>query len=620
MALSALALMGLPAPAGGADADAPIARALYREGPSGRHLLNAGWYERADPGDAGIRAGYHRLASLDGWTPTTVPDAANAGDFSEESYFGRVHWYRKDFRAPPAPPGTHWVLRFESVNYRATVWLNGRLLGRHTGAYLPFELQAEDFRRKRVNRLVVRVDGRRSPLDIPPLTVRRDNRFTGGWWNYTGILREVYLRRVNSFDLRDVWVRPVLPCRSCAATIEVEATVQNVSDAGVKATLEGRVEDDESGRRRLRFAPVFLPAGQARELRTKIKLPQPRLWSPRDPHLYTVSLLVRSGRELDQRYTVRTGVRDIKVDRWGRLLLNYARVSLRGASMHEDDPRRGAALQASDLRHNMQLLRDLGATMTRSHYPLHPLTLELADRYGIVVWSEVPVYQMQDRLFTVSRVRRTGLYLLRKTIRRDRNHPSVIVWSVGNENTSRPGAGFRRYVREAKRTIRRLDSTRLVGLAFPGYPTIDRQELYGELDALGVNDYFGWYEGPAGSIADRAALEPYLDRLHRDYPRQALFVTEFGAEANRPGDPGEKGTFEFQRDFLQYHLNVFARKPFLNGALVWILRDFRVKPGYAGGNPRPQPPMNSKGLVDDTGAKKPAFEVVQQLLRVQQSP
>jgi beta-glucuronidase len=605
-----LALGALPAGARG-EADTPTAGSIYRDGPSGRHLLSGVWYGRPDPGDKGLEAAYQRSSSLAGWVGTTIPQAANAGDLSEESYFGRVHWYRKDFRAPPAPARTRWVLRFESVNYRATVWLNGRLLGRHTAAYLPFELEAEKLRPKRVNRLVVRVDGRRSPLDVPPLTVRSDNRFTGGWWNYTGILREVYLRRVDGFDLRDVLVRPVLPCRSCAARVRVEATVQNVSDAGAPARLEGRVDE-----RRLDFAPAFVPAGQGRRLRTTIRLAKPRLWSPQDPNLYTVSLLVRGIGGVAQRYTVHTGIRDIRVDRWGRLLLNYERVSLRGASMHEDDPERGAALGPADLRRNVELLRELGATMTRSHYPLHPLTLELADRHGIVVWSEVPVYQMQDRLFMVSRVRRVGLYLLRQTIRRDRNHPSVFVWSVGNENTSRPGAGFSRYVREAKRTVRSLDPTRLVGLAFPGYPTIDRQQLYGELDALGVNDYFGWYEGPAGSIADRAALEPYLDRLHGDYPRQALFVTEFGAEASRPGQVGEKGTFEFQKEFLQYHLNVFARKPFVNGALVWILRDFRVKPGYAGGNPMPQPPKNFKGLVDDSGARKPAFDAVQQLLRI----
>jgi endo-1,4-beta-mannosidase len=130
-----------------------------------------------------------------------------------------------------------------------------------------------------------------------------------------------------------------------------------------------------------------------------------------------------------------------------------------------------------------------------------------------------------------------------------------------------------------------------------------------------VNDYFGWYPGPQSSIQDRTALSPYLDRLHDDYQQQALFVTEFGAEANRAGPATEKGTFDFQAQFLDYHLGVFAQKPYLNGALVWILRDFRVKPGYDGGNPQPQSPYNQKGLVDAQGTRKPSFETVKRLFR-----
>ena len=210
--------------------------------------------------------------------------------------------------------------------------------------------------------------------------------------------------------------------------------------------------------------------------------------------------------------------------------------------MHEDDLVRGAALRPSDLRDNVALLQDLGATMTRAHYPLHPLTLELADREGILVWAEVPgLPDGGPRCSRTTRVRRRSLRILREMVLRDRNHPSVVVWSVGNENTSKPGAGFRRYVRQAKRAAKRLDPTRLVGLAFPGYPTIGRQSLYASLDALGVNDYFGWYPGPNDSIADRADLGPYLDKLHSDYPRQALFVTEFGAEANRSGPATREG-------------------------------------------------------------------------------
>ena len=593
-----------------APAEVPSAGSVYTNGPSGRYLLDGTWYRRSDPRDRGIKAGYPRVRAVAGWQAITVPDAANAADTSPRSYLGGVHWYRKDFEAPTAA-ATNWVLRFESVNYRATVWLNGRRLGRHTGGYLPFELEARGVRRG-TNRLVVRVDSRRSEAAIPPLGVRDGGKYVGGWWNYAGILREVYLRKVDTFDMVNVYARPRLDCPTCDARIYVRAIVSNMERVPARAELSATV-----GGKRIRFTPKTIGGRGFHLFRGSAGIASPRLWSPEDPHLYTVELEVSLDGQVVQRYTQRTGIRSIERDDNGRMLLNGRHLTLRGASVHEEDPVRGAALRPDEIRTNFSLLRELGANMTRSHYPMHPLALELADRYGIVVWSEVPVYQMRDQLFRSAAVRRRAVQQVRDMVNRDRSHPSVIVWSLGNENTSKPGPGFTRYLSAAGALARRLDPTRLVGLAFPGYPTIGKQNVYTKLDALGVNDYFGWYPGPLGSITDRAALAPYLQRLHDDYPKQALFVTEFGAEASRSGLPTEKGTFEFQRDFLGFHLNVIGQMDFLNGALVWILRDFRVKPGYDGGNPQPTPPYNRKGLVDETGARKPSFDTVKRLFRNQ---
>jgi beta-glucuronidase len=607
--LLALAAM-LYLPGGALAADAPSPRTIYRDGPSDRYLLDGQWLTRADPRDRGIVAGFQSSTKSSGWVPTDVPKAANAGDFTDRSYLGSVQWYRKDFFAPSSDPRFGYVLRFESVNYNATVWLNGRRIGRHTGSNLPFELAASSFRRRGVNRLVVRVDSRRKLLDVPSLTRRGDGRFTGGWWNYTGILREVYLRRVQGLDLQNVLVRPSLPCRACDAAIAIDALVNNVRRTANVASAEAQVDGRTVELGRVRVGP-----GRARRVHGSIKVSEPRLWTPDSPTLYPVRIALRDrNANVVQRYTVHTGIRSLEV-RGGRLYLNDRAVSLRGASMHEDDPSRGAALSPEDIRQNFDLLRDLGANMTRAHYPLHPLALELADREGIVVWSEIPVYQMQDSLFKNRRVRSLSLRMLRSMVLRDRNHPSVVVWSVGNENTSVPGAGFRRYIRQARRATKRLDPTRLIGIAFPGYPTVGKIDVYTSLDAIGVNNYFGWYPGPAGTVEDRTELGPYMDRLRDRYPRQAIFVTEFGAEANRTGSINEKGTYEFQSDLLSYHLSTYAARPWINGALVWILKDFRVKPGYDGGNPQPEPPMNTKGLVDDSGYKKPAYQIVQQAIR-----
>jgi len=605
------ALAGLAAAVPAHAADRPKPGAIYRDGPSGRYLLGGPWHQRPDPDDSGIVKRYQLQKSLSGWTPTTVPSASNAGVFTPASYVGTVHWYRKDFRLPRASELSKWVLRFESVNYRARVWLNGKPLGIHVGAYLPFEMRAKSVRRRGVNRLVVRVDSRRRKFDIPPLSQRASGAFEGGWWNYNGILREVYLRRVDQFDFQTVFFEPRLRCRTCAATVIVHATVANANTRGAMARITGTF-----GGRGLRFRRHRVPGRGEARFRARLRVRNPKLWSPERPVLYSGRLQLRtsSGREV-QRYRVHTGIRSLRISRLGRIQLNGRDVDLRGASMHEDSLSRGAALTPAQMRQNVGYLRELGATMTRAHYPLHPYTLELADRYGILVWSEIPVFRMASRLFAIAEVRHKALRMLRSEVTRDANHPSVAVWSIGNENASRPGTGLRKYIRKAERTVQDLDPSRLIGIATSGFPTVEKQQIYTELDVLGINDYFGWYNGPRGTISDRAQLSGYLNRLHSDYPNQAIVITEFGAEANRSGPLAEKGTYEFQSDFLRYHLDVFASKPFVSGALIWNLRDFRVKPGWAGGNPLPNPPVNEKGLVDDYGRKKPAWGVVQKIYR-----
>ena len=608
VALFALLATVVAASPAAAAITAPQARTVGRDGPSGRYLLDGDWYERVDPPGGGQRAGLPSSESTAGWRPVAVPFAANAGDFSVSSYVGSIHWYRRDFERPRGPRGTGWLLRFESVNHRAEVWLNGRRLGSHVGAYLPFELAARSIKRG-VNRLVVRVDSRRGPDDIPPLSERETGGFEGGWWNYNGILREVYLRAVKRLDFDHVFARPRLRCRGCPATVTIDATVRNLARGAQRARLDGSF-----GGRRLRFHFRRVAGRRSTSFTTRIRIGRPLLWEPGHPSLYPLRLSLLDGRgRTVQRYRIHTGIRSVRVNRLGRIELNGREVSLRGAAIHEDSLDRGAALSTTQMDETFRNLRDLGATITRAHYPLSPYELELADRYGIMVWSEIPVYRMKSTLFNQVSIRARALRMLRQMVTRDFNHPSVLVWSLGNENASRPKRGLQRYIRAGARTVKRMDPTRLVGIAISGYPTVEKQRIYLRLDVIGINDYFGWYPGPGGSIADPHGLGGYLNRMHSDFPHQALMITEFGAEANRHGPVTEKGTYEFQSDFLAYHLGVFASRPFINAAIVWTLHDFRVKPGWTGGDPLPHPPVNEKGLIDDTGFRKPAFDVVRKV-------
>jgi beta-glucuronidase len=574
-ALIAAAVL-LTFPATVAAAYTPPQRALYTDGPSGRYLLNAGWTtSRTSHGP---------------WRRVSVPNSFNARDFSRSSERSHVQWYRERFALPRAGAAGGWRIRFESVNTSATVWLNGRRLGAHTGAHVPFELRAKAIRRG-TNELLVRVNGHASRTDIPPAGRER------GWWNFGGILREVYLRRVGPLDLGDP---QVIATPGNPAHVSFSAQVRNASRVPQTPDVALSVTGPNGFSASLPLTGTELATEGLTTVRGSFDIPDPALWSPESPSLYTLRATLPGGQET----TIHFGVRSWSRAPDGHPLLNGRTLSLRGASFHEETPAHGAALTAGDEDTLAAQLTALGANFARQHYPPSERLLEAFDRLGIVFWEQIPVWRLRGKDLARPALRHAILERLRDTILRDRNHPSVIAWSVAN-GIVRGGSAETPYLRQAKALVRRLDPTRFVAADQTLSPHVTIPAAFRSLDALGISEYVGWYGNDPLS-----RVRPLFDAVHRRLPGVALFVTEFGAEANRPGSALRKGTYAFQSRWLDRQLSIIGSTPYLGGAIVWLLRDYAVRPGWRGGNPHPSPPFSAKGLIDRHGRKKPAWNVV----------
>src|SRR3954451_8050289 len=297
--LPIFALLLLVAPHAARAAVKPTEKALYKDGPEGRYLLDGEWLFRLDNEDQGVKNRFMRQTSSSGLSKVTGPNVWTLGDPSNESMAGGIGWYRKDFELPSADSSLAWAFRFESVNYRSTVWLNGTPLGENTGAYIPFELLAKALKRTGTNRLVVRVDSRRKITDFPPAGLNTDGVPTGGWWNYSGIQREVYLRKLDTVDFQKVQVRPVIECATCPASVQVKINLKNVTRAGQRATITGKY-----GKDRLELGTQSIGPDGIASFDDTLRIAKPRLWSPADPQLYDVSLTVRVGGRKVAGYTL----------------------------------------------------------------------------------------------------------------------------------------------------------------------------------------------------------------------------------------------------------------------------------------------------------------------------
>jgi beta-glucuronidase len=557
--------------------------------------------ESANPAVPPVRA---RATQTSPYRPAEVP-----GVFDSRAlpalYPGTVRRYRLRFRGPTTPRGFRWLISFAEVRRSARVYLNGRRIGRNSDPYTPFAVEARGLRPRRVNTLVVVVDNRKDP------------RLPEGWWNWGGIVRTVKLVPVGRAYMSGVGlmskVRCRRPARSCKASLLIDAVLQRRMAKTIKPAL---IVHLRSPRGQVIRKVFRLPRqrGRSRDLRLKLRVPGPRLWSPGNPQLYSVRLALWNGGRIEQRVRDHVGLRSVTVKR-ARLYLNNRPLQLRGASIHEDMPGHGAALSRSDVNRIVADLKDLGANVTRAHYLLDERLLDRFDREGIMVWNEAPIWQRDHRSNLLSRAaqRKRAYLTVRRTVRAGRSHPSVITHSVANELSFVPDGhpGTKLFLTRAAADARALDPTLPITLDIKSRPGFPEQFVYDHFDILGLNQYFGWYSW----VPNFNDLEPFIQEMHDLYPGRALVMTEFGAEglsemANAPAD--EKGGYLFQAAHAARTLDVVDRSPYLSGAIYWTLREFEIYPGWNGGARRfnRDNTRHHKGLLTYHGVKKPAWTVV----------
>lgn len=565
--------------------------------------LNGFWTALLEADGTGDASGY--ADGLPHGTPVAVPGAINEQLLGATNHTGPI-WYEHRFDAPPLPSGTRQLIRFDAAPLVAEAWLDGERLGAHEGGFLPFAFDVtERLRDAASHRLVVRVEHglslERTPVGGRPGSASFQNypSTSFDFFPFGGLIRPVRLLGVPDIALADLRI----------------VTTFDTGHAGVVAS--GRADGAATAALRVREtgSETRVPVAAGR-FEAQLDWPDARAWSPADPYLHTleVTLLDEAGAVLDA-YAEPFGVRTVRVDGTA-LLLNDAPVTLNGFGKHEDFPVFGRGLAPPVIARDAQLLRWTGATSYRtSHYPYAEEALDYADRAGILVVSETSAVGLNfyDETGNVPARLAWCRAELDALIARDRNHPSVVAWSVANEPFAKPifqpSAASAEAVTMGTEFLttlvadaRERDTTRpVMVVGAQGHP----DEYIDVGDILGINRYYGWYT-QGGRIAEgRAVLAAELDALAQF--GKPVLLTEFGTDT-LPGChavDAEMWTEEYQAEFIEAYLDEIACHPHVIGAHVWNFADFKTTQGIlrAGG-------LNHKGVFTRDRRPKLAAHVL----------
>jgi beta-glucuronidase len=494
-------------------------------------------------------------------------------------YYEGTVWYKKSFDYDLQKNTNRLFLYFEASNYKTEVYLNGEKLGTHVGGFTPFNFEITHLINKKDNYVIVKVDNKRIKEGVPTLNT--------DWWNYGGITRDVKLVETSENFIQDYFIQ-LDPIDNKMITGHLTLNGKNFTNKIVEISIpelniKKTITSDANG-----FVSFEIIANNI------------QYWSVKNPKLYDVFFRINEEKITDQ-----IGFRSIQT-KGSQILLNGTPVYLKGISIHEESPINGGRGHSlKDAKQLLQWAKELGCNYVRlAHYPHSEHMVRLADKMGILVWEENPVYWTIDWENKQTYVNAENQ--LSEVINRDKNRASVIIWSMANETPTSPARNT--FLTKLANFTRAKDSTRLISAALEQSDYQDKKfvrtindPFANVVDILSFNQYIGWYDG----LPEKCSKISW--KIEQNKP---VLISEFGAGAKYGlhGDKSARWTEEFQEEVYLETLKMIDKIDQLQGFSPWILVDFRSPRRVL---PEIQDGWNRKGLISENGEKKKAFYVLQ---------
>lgn len=560
---------------------------LKPQNSSTRELINLdGLYLfKVDGHRSGMHSGWQN-AKLDTDLEMGVPASYNDvfTDMAIRDHVGYV-WYQREVRVPRGWAGERVHVRLESATHSGTVFVDGTLVAEHAGGYTPFEADiTEHVRPGETFRLTIAVNNELTQATIPPGSIsvtedgRRQQRYLHDFYNYAGLHRSVWLYSTPATRVDDVTIVTGVE----GTTAQVDYAIKISGDAG-SGSVKVRILDAEDRE-----------VAKAEGEEGLVEIPEVTLWQPGKGYLYSLVAEVYDGDRLVDSYAQAFGVRTVEV-RGKQLLINGEPFYFTGFGMHEDHVTLGKGHSAAHMVNDFELLKWTGANSFRtSHYPYAEEVMDYADRHGIVVIDETAAVGLNAAFagffgeggkltyaedFVNDETAESHRQAIIELIARDKNHPSVVIWSIANEPDATE-EGARAYFEPLAALARTLDPTRPIGFVneIRGTPESDRiADLF---DVLMLNRYYGWYVNTGDLTTAEKALEAELRAWEEKYGRP-IIITEYGADTL----PGFHSVYEqpwseeFQSSLLDMYHRVFDRVEAVAGEHVWNFADFQTSNG-----------------------------------------
>ncbi|XP_001363090.2 beta-glucuronidase [Monodelphis domestica] len=554
-----------------------------------RKDLSGLWDFRADFSEdrnQGFRERWYQSPLRETGPVLDMPVPASFNDVGQDAklqnFIGWV-WYERQVMVPQSwarDPGTRVMLRIGSAHYYAIVWVNGVHVAEHEGGHLPFEADISRLLRSDAGepcRVTVAINNTLTPHTLPPgqIEYKTDRlRYPKNYFiqlthfdffNYAGLHRPVFLYTTPASYIEDISVTPEVA--QSTGLVNYEIVVHGSENFELDVLLwdkEGRAVAKGTGAR-----------GQ-------LQVPDAQLWWPylmheQPAYLYSleVTLVVQTGAgTVSDVYTLPVGIRTVTVTH-NQFLINGKPFYFHGVNKHEDSDIRGKGFDWALLVKDFNLLRWLGANSFRtSHYPYAEEVMQLCDRYGIVVIDEAPgVGIVQWESFGNISLNH-HLEVMEELVQRDKNHPSVVMWSVANEPASwLPPAAY--YFKTLIAHTKALDPTRPVTFVSNSRPEADNGAPY--VDVICINSYYSWYHDSGHLEVIQLQVSTTFENWNQLY-QKPIIQSEYGADTI-PGfhqDPPKMFSEEYQKVVLQqYHLALDQkRKDYVIGELIWNFADF----------------------------------------------